>query len=60
MTPKLTAGRRLRADMDAALQRAGDALGQRLEWDETEELMLTRAASAAEVASLGRCKRSRT
>jgi hypothetical protein len=50
MTPKLTAGRRLRADMDAALQRAGDALGQRLEWDETEEMMLARAASAADRA----------
>ena len=44
MTPKLTAGRRLRQDMDAALKRAGDAVGQSLEWDETEELMLVRAA----------------
>jgi hypothetical protein len=36
--------------MDAALKRAGDAVGQSLEWDETEELMLARAASAADRA----------
>ena len=50
MTPKMTAGRRLRADMDAALKRAGDVLGQSLEWDESEELMLSRAVSAADRA----------
>lgn len=52
MTPKLTAGRRLRAAMDAALKRAADEMGpgQSLEWDETEEMMLSRAASAADRA----------
>jgi hypothetical protein len=50
MTPKLTDGRRLRMDMDAALKRAGDAVGQSLEWSETEEMMLVRAASAADRA----------
>ncbi len=50
MTPKLTAGRRLRQEMDAALKRAGEAIGQTLEWDEAEELMLVRAAAAADRA----------
>jgi hypothetical protein len=50
MTPKMTAGRRLRAEMDTALKRAADELGQSLEWDETEDMMLSRAASAADRA----------
>ena len=48
MTPRMTAGRRLRAVMDAALKRAGEDVGHRLEWDEAEEMMLSRAASAAD------------
>jgi len=36
--------------MDAALKRAGEEMGQQLEWDETELVMLARAASAADRA----------
>ncbi|ADT97179.1 hypothetical protein [Mycolicibacterium gilvum] len=50
MTPKLTAGRRLRQEMDAALKRAGEEIGQALEWDEAEEMMLSRAAGCADRA----------
>ena len=50
MTPKLTAGRRLRQDKDAALKRAGEEIGQTLEWDEAEDMMLARAAGCADRA----------
>lgn len=48
MTPKLTPGRRLRADMDTALAEAGKKVGKTLEWDEHELQALAAAASAAD------------
>lgn len=52
----LSAGERLRADMDAALQRASDALGQPadepLEWTEQELVALEAACGAADRAEI--------
>jgi len=50
MTPKLTAGSRLRRDMDAALERAGKALGRPVAWDESERIALDRAVQGADRA----------
>lgn len=50
MTPKLTAGSRLRRDMDAALERAARQLGQPVDWDEADRIALDRAAQAADRA----------
>ncbi|ODR03620.1 hypothetical protein BHQ15_17835 [Mycolicibacillus koreensis] len=48
MTPKMTAGNRLRRDLDAALAAAGKELGTRLEWDEREADVIGRAAATAD------------
>lgn len=49
MTPKLTAGRRLRAEVDAMLDRARVELGEPdLSWDERESDALTRACATAD------------
>lgn len=48
MTPKLTAGNRLRRDLDAALTAAGKELGTQLEWDERELDAIGRAAATAD------------
>jgi len=51
MTPKLTAGRRLRADLDAMLARARHELGEPdLTWDERELDVIGRASAAADRA----------
>ncbi|MGB3521944.1 MAG: hypothetical protein WBA50_10755 [Mycobacterium sp.] len=50
MTPKMTAGIRLRKAMDEALARAGQDIGQHLEWTADEMIILERAASAADRA----------
>jgi hypothetical protein len=51
LTPKLTAGRRLRADLDAMLDRARDELREPgLSWDEREQDIISRAAAAADRA----------
>ncbi|BBY36319.1 hypothetical protein MMAN_04530 [Mycobacterium mantenii] len=44
---RLAPGRRLRADMDAALQRAGQEAGEALEFDERELAALDTACDAA-------------
>ncbi|MEE2852232.1 MAG: hypothetical protein VX424_06210 [Actinomycetota bacterium] len=46
-TRKLAPGRRLRADMDTALTRAGQEAGQVLEFDERELAALATACDAA-------------
>lgn len=49
MTPKLTAGRRLAAEMDACLGRAREELGEPgLVWDERESDALARACATAD------------
>lgn len=51
MTPRKTAGRRLREEMDSALERARVELGEPgLQWDEREADALTRACGTAERA----------
>jgi hypothetical protein len=51
MTPKMTAGRRLREDMTAMLERAAEELGEpNLKWDEREREVIERAAAAADAA----------
>lgn len=46
MTPKITAGDRLRRRLDAALQAAGTAAGQYREWDDHEAEALRIACEA--------------
>jgi hypothetical protein len=52
----ISAGQRLRADMDSALQRASVAMGQPadqpLEWTEQEQVALVAACSAADRAEV--------
>jgi hypothetical protein len=48
MKKTLSAGQQLRADMDAALARAGRDLGTELEFSDVEKHTLARAASAAD------------
>jgi hypothetical protein len=49
LTPKLTAGRRLRAEIDAALERARIEVGEpNLQWDEREADALARACATAD------------
>lgn len=51
MTPKLTAGRRLQAELDELLKRAREALGEPgLTWDEREQDVIARAAATADRA----------
>lgn len=50
MTPKLTAGRRLRAKLDEALAHAAEQSGKQLEWSEQELLILERACQTADRA----------
>ena len=51
MTPKLTPGRRLRAEMNAALERARvEAAEPNLQWDERESDVLDRACATADRA----------
>lgn len=51
MTPKMTAGRRLRDEMNDMLSRAGEALGEpNLKWDERESDLIARASAAADAA----------
>lgn len=45
---KVTAGRKLKAEFDAALVEASKQLGQVLEWDEHERLALAAAVSSAD------------
>lgn len=52
MTVKKTAGVRLRADLDAALARAGKEVGRPLEWDEKELLTLVTAGKVADRAEV--------
>ncbi|WP_147378884.1 hypothetical protein [Mycobacteroides abscessus] len=53
MTPKMTAGRRLRSDMDSLLARARSECGQpALQWDEREQDALTRACATADRAEI--------
>lgn len=51
MTPKMTAGRRLRTQMKRALDAASKELGHQLEFDEREQDALNRAAAAADRAA---------
>lgn len=51
MTPKMTAGRRLQADLDALLERAREELREPdLSWDEREQDIISRAAATADRA----------
>lgn len=51
MTPKMTAGRRLRTGLDAMLQRAREDLGEpELQWDERELDVIGRAVETADRA----------
>jgi hypothetical protein len=52
MTPKLSAGRRLRASLEKALERASNAEGQKLQWSEQELAVLERACSTADRAEV--------
>lgn len=52
MTPRLTAGRRLRADLDKALEHAGQNSGYRLEWSEQELHTIATAVDMADRADV--------
>lgn len=56
MTPKITPGRRLRADLDLALKRASQDLGQPLEWSEQELATIDRACATADRAEVLRAR----
>ena len=48
MTPRMTAGRRLRADLDAALGHASAEAGYRIEWTEQELQIIATACDMAD------------
>lgn len=52
MTRRKTAGQRLRAQLDEALQRTGTEQGKQLLWDERELAHLAAAQAAADTAEL--------
>ncbi|MEZ0339792.1 hypothetical protein ACAG25_07385 [Mycobacterium sp. pV006] len=52
MTPKLTAGRRLRIDLDKALAHASQQGGYQLEWSEQELHVIAQACDMADRAEV--------
>lgn len=50
MTPKLTAGSRLRRDMESSRERVCEALNQNISWDESDRISIDRAAQTADRA----------